>query len=127
MLERVLDASALLALLLAEPGADVVRQHLRGSLMCAVNHAEVLARLVRHGKSLEDCLDRLARLELSVVPFDAHRAALSASLLPKGATVGLSLGDRACLSLGMARDLPVLTADRHWADLDLGVRVELIR
>ncbi len=127
MPESVLDASAVLAVLLGEPGADHVAPRLAGACVSAVNYAEVLGRAARLCGSLEEAKRRVDRHVFDVVPFDAVQAAVSASLLPATRPLGLSLADRACLTLGMLRRLPVLTGDRDWAKLDLGLAVELIR
>lgn len=123
----VLDASAILALLLGEKGADVVQQRLVGAGVSALNYSEVLARLTRLCGSLDEAKRRVDRHDFAVVSFDAGQAAVAASLVPATRHRGLSLADRACLGLGLARGWPVVTADRAWADLDLGVTVQLIR
>ena len=41
--------------------------------------------------------------------------------------LGLSLGDRACLALGIALDVEIYTADRLWAQLNLPCSIHLIR
>lgn len=127
MVSYVLDASALLAMLLAERGADYVWQRRHGAVLSTVNYAECLTRLARHGKPLDRSEARLGMLELELIPFDREQAALTASLSVPGKPLGLSLGDRACLGLGLIRGLPVLTAEHAWKKLDLDVRVELIR
>jgi PIN domain nuclease of toxin-antitoxin system len=123
----VLDASALLAMLLAERGADYVWQRRHGAVLSTVNYTEALTRLARHGKSLDQSEDRLRLLELDLVPFDRQQAAVAASLSLAGKPLGLPLGDRACLALGLVRNIPVLTAERAWKKLDLNVSIELIR
>lgn len=50
-----------------------------------------------------------------------------ALLRPLTKARGLSLADRACLALARRLNVPVVTADREWADLNLGVIVQLIR
>ncbi len=123
----VLDASALLAFLLAEPGADVVARHLRNASLSAVNYCETLARVADRGRPLETAAADIARLRLAVVPFDPAQAVRAASLRPATRPLGLSFADRACLALGLTRAAPVLTADRAWAMLDVGVVVECVR
>jgi PIN domain nuclease of toxin-antitoxin system len=72
-------------------------------------------------------LERLTASGMEIVPFSSLDAALASSLLPKTKRVGLSLGDRACLALAMARRIPALTADRTWLKLDVDIPIELIR
>lgn len=127
MTSSVLDASAILAYLKAEPGSDAVLPYLLGATASAVNVAEVGTRLVDYGFNERDLRATIGNLGLNVVEFDEH-AAFSAALLRAGTRGrGLSLGDRACLALGIARKLPVLTADKNWTGLDLGVEIRLIR
>lgn len=127
MTSAVLDASAVLALLKKEPGAEVVRGRLAGSLLSAVNLSEVIAKHLDWGARLEEVTRALAPLPFHVRPFDADQASLSASLRPATRGANFSFADRACLALGLSAGLPVLTADAKWANLDLGVTVELIR
>jgi ribonuclease VapC len=124
---HVLDASALLAMLQDEKGADLVRSCLRGSWISAVNLAEVLTKGIDGSVPLGLQQQGLAALPLKVVPFDAELAADAAALRPATRAAGLSLGDLACLALGRRLGLPVLTGERDWARLDAGVKVKLIR
>lgn len=123
----VLDASALLAFLNGEVGANEVLLALNGAMMSSINHSEVVARLSDAGMPATSIRESIDGLRIEVVSFDAYQS-YAAGLL-RGATraAGLSLGDRACLTLGRQLNLPVLTADRVWADLDLGVEVQLVR
>lgn len=123
----VLDASALLALLASEPGAEQVAPHLPGAVIGAVNLAEVAAKLADGGLPSEAVSDALTSLALDVRPFDASLALASGLLRPKTRALGLSLGDRACLALAAHLSLPVLTADRAWKRLKLGIEVRSIR
>jgi PIN domain nuclease of toxin-antitoxin system len=123
----VLDSSALLAVLFREVGAAAVNQRLPDAVMSAVNLAEVAARMVERGVPLEKTVEILTQQPLEVIPFDAEQSYLAVSLRPATWTLGLSLGDRACLALGLKRGLPVLTADQLWAKADVGVQVEVIR
>jgi len=122
----VLDASALLALLQNEPGADQVLESLPGGLICSVNLSEVVAKLAELGMPEPEI--RLAlSLGLNVVPFDVVLAFSAGTLRPATRSAGLSLGDRACLALARSRSLPVLTTDRAWREIDVDVVVEVIR
>jgi PIN domain nuclease of toxin-antitoxin system len=125
--EAVLDASALLAFLQNGPGADKVEAVLTRSCVSAVNLAETLSKLVQYGKPLEAVINQIDRLRLPVFPFDSGDAKIVASLWPPTCALGLSLGDRACLALGLRLGLPVLTAERAWATLKVGVDVGVIR
>ena len=127
MASFVLDASAVLALLNKEPGGDVVRTSLREATISAVNLAEVGTKLSDQGASQSDIRDALRFLELSVEPFDEDAAIASTELRPMTRHRGLSLGDRVCLALAARHEIPVLTADRNWSTLDLGVDIRLIR
>ncbi|HEX4607147.1 MAG TPA: type II toxin-antitoxin system VapC family toxin [Urbifossiella sp.] len=127
MTRVILDASAVLALLLGEPGADAVLSHGPGALLSAVNYAEVVARTASLCGSLDEAKRRIDRQELEIVPLDRDQAVIAASLAAAGRPLGLALADRCCLALAMTRGLPVLTADRVWRRLDVGISIEIIR
>lgn len=127
MADCVLDASAVLARLRGERGADIVQARASNALISAVNYAEVIGKLIDLGVSAEVAAATIGEFELAVVPFDEIDAARTGALRAVTRRRGLSLGDRACLALAERLGLPVLTADRAWADLDLGVEVVLIR
>ena len=129
MTTAVLDASAVLALLFSEPGADVVRPRMRGGLISTVNLAEVLAKLVDKGVPAEDAARAVDMLGMEPVPLSVEQAQLSAALRSATRAAGLSLGDRACLALARERGLPAITAERRWPDVaeKAGVAVEVIR
>ena len=124
----VLDASALLAWLHGEPGSEMVESSLGESVICSVNWAEVLQKIIARGvREPGDVGEDLKYLGLVVIPFSADDAEMAARLWSTGSPAGLSLGDRACLSLAQRLALPALTADRRWATLDIGTDVRLIR
>lgn len=123
----VVDASALLAFLYREPGGEEVASHLADACLSTVNLAEVLGRVARDGGDPREVRNSIAAGRVEIVPFSAAEATIAATLLPTTRRQGLSLADRACLSLGMLRRVPVLTADRSWADLVLPIEVKLIR
>ena len=123
----VLDASAVLVVLNGEPGTAAVIEALPGSANSAVNVSEVVARLAEGGMPGPAIQEAIEGLNLDIVPFDAELALATGLLRPLTRSAGLSLGDRACVALGMRLQLPVLTADRSWAGLDLEVEVRLVR
>jgi PIN domain nuclease of toxin-antitoxin system len=125
--DAVLDASALIAFLLNEKGADKVAAVLTRSCISAVNLAETFSKLVEYGKSLDAVAFQVDRLQIPVIPFDGEEAIILASLWEVSRAAGLSLGDRACLALGLKRQIPVLTADQRWKAVNVGVKVQVIR
>ena len=127
MREVVLDSSAVLALMFEESGQDIVAAHRIGAMISTVNLGEVLTRLVERGQTLEDSLSLVAPLRLSVINHSQSHAAIAASLRPSTKHLGLSYGDRACLSLAIEQKLPILTTDRVWGDLNIGIEIQVIR
>lgn len=124
----ILDASAMIALLLAEPGADRVRAILPEALIGAVNAAEVAMRLNRDFTA--DGVTNVLQMVLpAVVPADRELAMAAGLMHEQTRPYGLSLGDRFCLALARRHACPVMTADRIWADVGplLGIEVQLIR
>lgn len=124
-LAGVLNASALLAMLLEEPGGDEVAELLPRTRVSAVNLAEVLGRLARDGMPDDTLADVEARLRPLALPFETGLTIETARLIRVARD--LSLGDRACIATAKRLGLPVITADKVWARFDLGVEVRLIR
>ena len=127
MSQVVLDSSAILALLGREPGADVVENLLGRIVICAVNLAEIQGKLVGRGIATTAASFAILGIVSDVVDFNHDRALLTGSLLADTKALGLSLGDRACLALGIVLKAPIYTADRAWTKLRLGVDVRVIR
>lgn len=127
----VLDASAVLALLKCEPGQERVAALVAGShcLISAVNWAETATKLSDSGHPAALVKATLAALNPEVVAFDATQAIEAGLLRPLTRSLGLSLGDRACLALAITRQAAVVTADRPWLQLAdrLGLSIECIR
>lgn len=127
MTDVVLDASAILAFLRREPGAEAVQPHLRGGLLSTINYSEVLAKSLALGVALEVTEGIMNTLEVQRVPFTDDHAKVAAAMTPLAKDHGLSLADRACLALARVLAAPVLTADRRWQEVPHGVAVRLIR
>ena len=102
MTEAVLDASALLALLLGEPGGEKVKTVLDGALLCAVNLAEVVSHYAKLGASRTDIEAMLRQVPIRIVPVDTALSYEAGMLRPITLQGGLSLGDRYCLALCQA-------------------------
>ena len=129
MIRAVLDASALLALLLGEPGADKVRAILADSAVASVNLSEIVGYFARNGVAENDIRLVLDPLPIARIPFDERLAFAAGMLLPTTRKAGLSFGDRACLALASRLGVQALTADRSWQGIAevVGVDVDVIR
>jgi ribonuclease VapC len=123
----IADASAILALLKQESLGRVDPRRLFRATISAVNLSEVLERLCSGGLSELEADEAVAALNLQVADFDEPQARLAAYLRPQTRHAGLSLGARACLALGLRLGCAVITADRAWSRVDVGVEVILIR
>jgi ribonuclease VapC len=127
----VIDASALICVLLNEPGSETVVPVLRGSLLSAVNLSEAVAKLTDRGLSFDLVTSDIARSEIQIVPFDEKHALLAAQLRPSTRALQLSFADRACLALGSISRRLVWTADKDWSKLVLdpghGIEIRQIR
>ncbi len=125
----VLDASALLALLLNKPGAKRVAAVLDGALLSAVNLAEIVSHYANLGAPQSDIEALLAPLPIRLVPVDTGLSYDAGMLRPLTLKGGLSLGDRYCLALARRESVVALTAERRWPEIatEAGVTVQLIR
>jgi ribonuclease VapC len=123
----VLDASAVLAAYLDEPGADAVLEIVEGSLVSAVNYSEILSKTLDYGHVFDDAVRKLSAMSFIVVAHDVDLARRTGELRQLTSSRGLSIGDRACLALAERERLPALTADRAWMGLDLPVEIRVIR
>ncbi|TXN81100.1 type II toxin-antitoxin system VapC family toxin [Methylobacterium sp. WL8] len=129
MTEIVLDASAVLAVIFDEAGAERVASHLPGAMISTVNVSEVMTKLYDLGMPQATVEDIVAGLQLTILPFDLEQAAEAARLRSHTREAGLSLGDRACLATAKHQGVPALTSDRAWKSLKraVSVKIELIR
>jgi len=125
--EAVVDASIVLAVLNEEQGAEQMIERIGSLVLSAVNAAEVQSVLVRSGMERSAAWLSAQELVGEVAPFDAQQAELAGNLISRTKSYGLSLGDRACLALGLSRGLPVYTTDRNWGKVRAGVEIHVIR
>lgn len=123
----LLDASALLALIFEEPGGEVVANLIPNARINAVNLSEVVAKLQDRGASDSEIDATLREFRIPVVAFGPPQAIATGQLRNATRSGGLSLGDRACLSLALDVGGTAVTADRAWERLDLAVNLLLIR
>lgn len=124
----VLDASAVLARLLDETGTiNFTDDFLARSAISAVNLSEVQAVLVRKGWKPEEAWEDATGSVHYVEPFTTMQAKLAGSLITLTRNLGLSLGDRACLALGLILKAPIYTADHAWKNLQIGCQIHVIR
>jgi ribonuclease VapC len=124
----VLDASALLAILNCEPGADVLTPDLLSTATSStVSLAEVQSKLVDKGLDPREAWEATLSPIRDATAFDADQAKAAGDLVIQTRVLGMSLGDRACLALGLALRAPVYTADKSWKSLKLGIPIHIIR
>ncbi len=123
----VIDASAFLAIVRDERGADRASERLRGASMSTVNASEAFMRGVEKGIPLDLMRELLISQDVRFIDFDHGLAVRTAGLRPSTKQAGLSFADRACLATAIACKATVVTADRAWAALDLPCPIELIR
>ena len=127
----VLDASSVIALINREKGCEIVEKYLEDAIISTVNFAEVISVVNRELFKSE--ADRIEGLKLitdtlpQIIDFDINQAIISGELDSITKKYGLSLGDRACLALAKYKNIPVLTADKTWSKLNLGIKIKLIR
>lgn len=124
----VLDASAILALIYGEEGSkNLTAELLARSLVSSVNLAEVHSKLVTKGWSVERAWQDCTGVVDQVLPFTIEQAKMVGTLIQTTRSLGISLGDRACLALALSLQAPVYTAERSWKNLKLNIPVHVIR
>jgi ribonuclease VapC len=128
MSKWVLDASAILAFLNQEPGKDRVAEILaEGAVVSSINLSEIICKLLESSVPEAEIRLVLSYLDLIVINFDEELAWETARLRSVTKSIGLSLGDRACLGLARQLNLPVVTADKIWAKLTIDIVIQVIR
>ncbi len=126
-IEYVLDSAAVMALLSLEPGYQRVAELLNKSVISSVNVAEIFNKLVQKA-SAEEVREFLRPLKLQVEDWTEAMAYRSAEFTRFNKSHGLSLGDRACLTLAKQLHATAVTSDRAWRRRpSLGVRIMIFR
>ncbi len=123
----VLDSSAILAMMFDEPGGETVSSLLPRGILSTVNLAEIVTGLVNRGGDPEGAAGLAARLPLEILSPDRDTALAAGMLRRETVRFGLSLGDRVCLALAAGLDLPAVTCDTVWRELDIGVDIHVLR
>ncbi len=123
----VFDSSVVIAILKQEPGFSTAESSISDALISTVNMSEVATYLARNSVPKDTIQEVLASFPIQVVPFEESLAIQTGCLYSSCKHLGLSLGDRACLALALSRKMPVLTADRVWSKLDLGISIQVLR
>lgn len=127
MSNLVLDASAILAVLNGERGADDVMAEIDDAVVSTVNYAEVTSKLIEKGRDRHTAKEAIRGLGIQIADFDQDLADRTGELRPLTRHRGLSLGDRACIALAERNGVPVLTADHRWRDVIPTVEIRLFR
>ncbi|MGA3346146.1 MAG: type II toxin-antitoxin system VapC family toxin [Terracidiphilus sp.] len=128
MNEVVFDASAILAYLQGEGGAEkLTKEILDHAVVSTVNLAEVQSKLVKKGHDPEEAWDEILSLVQAEEPFTSDQAKVTGDLITATEKYGLSLGDRSCLALAIALKAPVYTTEQLWRNLKVGVPIHVIR
>lgn len=123
----VFDSSVVLAVLYGEPGSDLVISRMRGALLSSVNLIEVHTKLLLNGMPRDAARKKIEQIRCEVCPLVEQHVRLASEMVFQTRPLGLSLGDRACLALGIERGATVFTTDRAWSSLSLGIEIQVIR
>ena len=127
MTKIVFDSSAILALLKMESGHEIVAKNLEQAVVSSVNFCEVVTFLSKKTTKQDEMIKFLTETFDCIEDFNIEQAIIAGSFIKITKDYGLSLGDRACLALAKYKNIPVLTADKNWSKLNLGIKIKLIR
>jgi PIN domain nuclease of toxin-antitoxin system len=128
MSEVVFDASAILALLQNERGAEKLTDEiLQSAVASTVNLAEAQSKLVKKGDDPDESWADILSSVMAEEPFTSEQARIAGHLITTTEKYGLSLGDRSCLALAIALKAPVYTTEQSWRNLKVGVPIHVIR
>ena len=128
MSDVVLDASAILAIIFQERGAEKLTDELMdNAVISTVNLAEVQSKLIKKGFESEEAWETALSLVTAAEPFTSEQARIAGDLITKTEKYGLSLGDRSCLALAITLKAPVYTTEQVWRNLKVGIPIHVIR
>jgi len=127
MTKIVFDSSAILALLKMESGHEIVSKNLEQAIVSSVNFCEVVSFLSKKTQKQDEMIKFLTETFDCIEDFNIEQAIIAGSFTSITKDYGLSMGDRACLALAKYKNIPVLTADKTWSKLNLGIKIKLIR
>jgi PIN domain nuclease of toxin-antitoxin system len=116
-----------LALLRQEKGSEPVAKQITEAVICSVNYAEVVSKLSEGGMPFSAIRQLATMLPFKIIDFNEKMAFLAGELRTQTRSLGLSLGDRACLATGKILGLPIMTADRAWLKVEIEVEIRCIR
>ena len=117
MARAVFDASAVIALLRDEPGAEMIAGYAGDALISTVNLQEVIEALLVRGFTLEIARAMIEALHLEVRPHEIEDAYAAAVLEGATRNLGRGLGDRTCMALAISAGVPAITTDQEWSRL----------
>lgn len=127
MTEATLDASAVLAWLHDEPGAEIVAARIGECVITSVNAGEVVTKLIRSGMGPEAAAGAVRLLPCRIAEVDGDLGVRAGLLQARTSGLGLSLGDRICLAYAEREGILALTADQAWRRAALPVVIQFIR
>ena len=127
MTKIVFDSSAILALLKMESGHEIVSKNLEQAVVSSVNFCEVVSFLSKKTQKQDEMIKFLTETFDCIEDFNIEQSIIAGSFISVTKDYGLSLGDRACLALAKYKNIPVLTADKAWTKLNLGIKIKLIQ
>ena len=128
MSDIVLDASAILAIIFQERGAEKLTDELMDNAVAStVNLAEVQSKLIKKGLDPDEAWEDALSLVTAAEPYTSEQARIAGDLITRTEKYGLSLGDRSCLALAISLKAPVYTTEQIWKNLKLGIPIHVIR
>lgn len=124
----IFDTSALFAIINKEKGYELAESVLAKSSMSSVNVSEVVAVLTRAGLTPRDIREIIEESIPYIIDFDEEIAFTAGVIISESKSLGLSLGDRACIATGMVKGMEIYTADQVWTKLDIpSAKIKIIR